>query len=952
MFRLSKLVFSFLLITTIRFITFGQSSTNLTISLPLNRAVYQRNLAGTSLITVKGTYAFQVDKIEARLTVLNGIGNAGEWSDWKTLQELPLNRNFKGIMTVNQGWYKLELRGVLNGSVIGDIANVGRVGVGEVFVIAGQSNAEGVGDTGGGSGSQGASSDLVNCLSLENDQSYGGDGYINFTSFSQLDINARIAPRGTNPWCWGKLGDYLVQKLNVPVLFFNVGFSGTSVEAWALTAEGITAPNPWVGGIYENKQPYKNLQDVLSYFVPQLGIRSVLWFHGETDTQYGTSSEQYKQRLQTVINRTRLDTGKDISWVVAQTSALCTVNCTNGAFANSSSSVLQGQLMTVQQTANLFLGPSTDNLQNPGRVDGAHFHDEGLVAVAQAWNTSLDNTFFNSSKPQLPAVLPDITYRCNANAVEVTLPSGYRKYTWATSTDFNNTTFSSAQKLTINQDQTYYVRLTEQNQNVIQLPAITIKVSNPASPVITATRPTTFCDGDSTILSLPNAVIYNWNTGNKASAILVKNTGAFSGYFVDSYGCLSGNTPTVNVVNNALPSKPVIIASIGTVFCADTSTVLKVTNTDATAYVWNTGAKINNLKVTNTGSFTVKTISKENCYSPESDNVNITVNSLPPTPTLTAIGATTFCLDTSVTLVSTNVNAVSYRWNNLTDFSQKVLLKRSGAFAVRTLDANNCLSKFSNSISLTANPLPEVPKVTALKDTVFCDGDNTILQLVTSAGANIPVWQIQDNKVTTLSQTNLITVANKGIYRGYQVDVNQCKSPLSAPIYVTNKANPTALTSSDILRLSPYSVGIATPSAQEYNWKINQNAVSGVGSTIRFAEAATISVYAKVYYALANNKTLMCRSAAVENYFPLYDDNGVSIYPNPGNGLVSVDSRTVLKNAAIQLYSIQGELIYTKSGNTLDAVNTFDFTNIPIGTYLMKVASDDFSIVKRIIINR
>jgi hypothetical protein len=284
--------------------------------------------------------------------------------------------------------------------------------------------------------------------------------------------------------------------------------------------------------------------------------------------------------------------------------------------------------------------------------------------------------------------------------------------------------------------------------------------------------------------------------------------------------------------------------------------------------------------------------------------------------------------------------------------SQKVTLRRSGTFTVKTLDANNCVSKSSNSVSLTANPLPDVPKVAALKDTVFCDGNNTVLQLVTSAGTNTPVWQMQQNKAITLSKTNEITVASNGIFRGYQIDANQCKSALSSPIYVTSKANPVALTTADLVRLSPYSVGITNPSAQEYSWQINQKDVGAVASTIRFAEAATISVYAKVYYSLVNNRTLTCRTAAVENYFPLYDDNGISIYPNPGNGLVSVDSRTVLQNANILLYSIKGELLYSKSGNTLDTVNTFDFTTIPEGTYLMKVATDDYSIVKRIIINR
>lgn len=929
----------------------GQSTTNLAISLPLNRAVYQRNQAGISLITVKGTYEKQVDQIEARLIPLDGYGNAGAWANWNVLQTLPLNRNFKGVMTVNQGWYRLELRGVLNGTVVGDIASVSKVGVGEVFVIAGQSNAQGMEDTGS---IYGATSDLVNCLDLQNDRSYGGNGYINYTSFSQLGTNARIAPRGLNSWCWGRLGDYLVQRLKVPVLFFNAAFEGTSVQAWSVTAEGGDAANPWVGGYYADKQPYRNLHDVISYFVSQLGVRSVLWHQGEMDNYFGTSGSDYVKRLQTVINKSRSDSGKDISWMVALATAYGPCGSGDCPYpVSTSQTIINAQTTTIANTSNVFLGPNTDNIQNPSRRDGAHFHDEGLVTLAQAWNNSLTDGFFSASKPQLPTILPDINYTCKANAVEVSLPSGYKQYIWASSPDFNNTTFSTAQTLTVSQDKTYYVRLVEQNENVVQIPAVTIKVSNPVASVITATRPTTFCDGDSTVLSLPtSAVIYNWSTGNKTAAISVKKTGAFSGYFVDNYGCISSTSPTVNVVNNALPSKPVIVASIGTVFCADTSTVLKVTNTDASAYVWSTGEKINNLKVASTGTFSVKTLSKENCFSPESDKISIKVNALPATPVLSAIGATTFCLDTNVTLVSTNVNAVSYRWNSLNDVSQKVTLRRSGTFSVKTIDANSCVSKSSNTISLVANPLPEVPKVAALKDTVFCDGSNTILQLITSAGTNTPVWQMQQNKTITLSNTNEITVASNGIFKGYQIDANQCKSALSSPIYVTSKANPAALSSSDIIRVSPYTVGIASPSAQEYSWKINDTPVNAVASSIRFAETATISVYAKVYYPLANNRTLTCSTSTVSNYFELYDDDGVSMYPNPTKGLITIDSKRILQNATVELYNILGERVYSTAGLLFDNTKTFDLSKLSEGTYILHIVADYYSITKRIIINR
>jgi hypothetical protein len=170
------------------------------ITSPLNRAVYQRNNAGVATITVSGTYEQQVDRIEARLIAVNsGQGNPGEWSDWKTLKDFPTNGGFSSSMTINQGWYRMEIRGVLNNNVVGNIASIDRFGVGEVFIIAGQSNAEGLFNM----RQQGAQDDRVNTFGNPNDQTNGGTSYATLSPFTQLSSETYIAPRGKGSYCWG-----------------------------------------------------------------------------------------------------------------------------------------------------------------------------------------------------------------------------------------------------------------------------------------------------------------------------------------------------------------------------------------------------------------------------------------------------------------------------------------------------------------------------------------------------------------------------------------------------------------------------------------------------------------------------------------------------------------------------------------------------------------------------
>jgi hypothetical protein len=109
-----------------------------TVTSPLSRAVYQRNNAGVATHYCFRDIRQQVDRIEARLIAINaGQGNPGEWSDWKTLKDFPTNGGFSSAMTINQGWYRMEIRSVLNNNVVGNITSVDRFGVGEVFIIAG-----------------------------------------------------------------------------------------------------------------------------------------------------------------------------------------------------------------------------------------------------------------------------------------------------------------------------------------------------------------------------------------------------------------------------------------------------------------------------------------------------------------------------------------------------------------------------------------------------------------------------------------------------------------------------------------------------------------------------------------------------------------------------------------------------------------------------------------------
>jgi hypothetical protein len=100
--------------------------------------VVQRTNANTASVQIAGSYAVQLDLVEARFVSLQG----GQTTNWATLQANPTNGQFSGTMTAQGGWYRIEVRGKLAGQVVGS-SSLAHFGIGEVFAIFGHSNAQG-----------------------------------------------------------------------------------------------------------------------------------------------------------------------------------------------------------------------------------------------------------------------------------------------------------------------------------------------------------------------------------------------------------------------------------------------------------------------------------------------------------------------------------------------------------------------------------------------------------------------------------------------------------------------------------------------------------------------------------------------------------------------------------------------------------------------------------------
>ena len=883
------------------------ASAQIEVSFPVSRAVFQRSTANVATIRITGFYRTAISRVQARM-VARAAGQ-GTTTDWIVVQNNVQGGVFAGDLTVQGGWYDLQVQGLdANNQPVGDVRTVDRVGVGEVFIAAGQSNTMGVRRN-----VPPANDDRVNCV-----QAYAPDQSAPteppFPVFRQMN-GVDIAPDGIGTWCWGLLGDRLTQRLNVPILFLNAGFGGTKVANWLESSQGIQAYNQYSLLPFPAGQPYANLRIALQVYGNMLGVRSVLWHQGEADNDAVTGSSQYAAALRETINRSRQDCGKNVVWMVARASY--------NNDRRSNPSVIGGQDMTIATTGNVYVGPATDGIDIPRNgsytaEDNVHFSNEGLVQVADAWNASLTDAFFAGAMPQSPAPAPTLSVACAGNQLTLSVNGSPASVVW--NTGDTGPVITKGQGI-------YQAKVKDGLGNTHYTSFAQVSGSVFADP----SGPTTFCRGGSVAITANYQTNLTWSTGATTRTIAISDPGSYFVRFRDVSGC-DFTSAAINVAVNPLPTNPTITTDKSTTFCQGEAAAL--TASPAAVYNWSTGERSQSISVKTTGSYTLSVTDQNGCTSPGNAVVAVRVNPLPTTPVITAGGPTTFCADQQVTLTATP--DVAYTWTS-GQTTQSVTLNQSGNFSLQTKNEFGCLSKPSNTISLKVNALPPAPVLTANGRITFCEGDKVTLTATTPF---TPFWTTRDSVQT-------ITVKQSGTYTARVRDQNGCFSVNAPGIVVTAKPIPTT---PSVVQVGTYTLeAMGSVMGDVYRWQRDGDSLAVQRAVIKANQSGTYSVRASIQY----STDLICFSAtsAPLAFVAETANGGLSIYPNPApTREVTMETLDNLVNATVTVYTLSGQEVYTTIVPVFDERKRLNLIDVSAGTYLVEVRSAGFRAVKRIIV--
>ncbi len=349
------------------------STPSLRLTSPLEYQVVQRDMANKGSVTVAGVFA---EAAKAPLTIQVRIPSMTSHASWNDLTTLaPGGKEFTAAITAPAGgWYRLEVRAfpVAEGPGDAAVAEVEHVGVGEIFVIAGQSNSANHGEE-----KQRTRTGRVVTFTgtewvLSHDPQPGASG----------DGGSFIPP----------FGDAIAERFQVPVGIVAVGVGATSVREWL--PRGARFPNPptltrhvteispteWEsqGALFER------LTRRVAVLGPE-GFRAVLWHQGESDANQKDPTrtlpgERYGKHMELLIRETAREIGWNPPWFVAQASYHTP--------DDPGSPDLRAAQKALWTSGIALEGPDTDALTGDfrdGGGKGVHFSGPGLREHGARW---------------------------------------------------------------------------------------------------------------------------------------------------------------------------------------------------------------------------------------------------------------------------------------------------------------------------------------------------------------------------------------------------------------------------------------------------------------------------------------------------------------------------------------------------------------------------------------
>lgn len=560
--------------------------------------------------------------------------------------------------------------------------------------------------------------------------------------------------------------------------------------------------------------------------------------------------------------------------------------------------------------------------------------------------------------------------------------------------------------ITVDSTGIYTVAVTNTDNCVANSAGTSITVNPLPTPIITTLSATTFCEGDSVILSSSLDAAYLWNDNSTDSTLVVHTAGDYTVTLTNAFNCTATSAPTTVVVN----PNPVatIIANGPTTFCLGSEVQLTSANDIPT---WSTGSNDTTITVIQTEMVNLFVTNEFGCT--DSDSLGITVFEL---PVVTAAADTAVCISNGPFALSGS--PVSGTWTGVNVSNNTFAPVTEGTFGLQYsyTDGNGCTnvdSTFytiavplqmtagpdvnvcmpSDMIDLAANASPAggnwsgfgvtaegtvIPilassyaytysfeDLCASRDTVYVNSYDAPAppviggELFICKNVPSPLWSnyVGGNVWTTSDPSDTIYIIDAGTYGVTYTDNNGCSS--SSEVVVQQYPEPQIPIISgepNAVYNNTYSYAVASLPDYTYSWIVTGGTiVSGQGTNvIEVVWDQFITGVGEIQMTWANAygcESTQFYAVSVDVSVQEIIASNLHIYPNPTRDLVNIQWDYLTENTYLTIFDNTGKLLSTQKLNN-QSLHVIDLSGYENGVYQLRLSNENAVVVKAIAITR
>lgn len=346
---------------------FSNVTDSITILTPKTNEIIQRNTSNKGTFNITGTYTGSPTNIEA------SFNN----SAWQTIVTSPTGNSFNGQMiNVTPGQGTLIVRFSNNNS----INSSKNIGIGDLFILAGQSNS------------------VMKGTNLNNQTTggltayaYNPDGSSWFEANDPLFVSGAVSgyPLGSS---YPAIADELMSNQSVPIGFIAVSQGGTAITEWEKNANSSASCSCV---LYDRM--VSTIQGAITGTNDE--FKAVLWFQGENDANpsYGVNTEDaYKTALRGIIDDLKNDTYTNHVWLVGQIGSISISTYTKLNFIREAQRQMWNYTDVYEGLISYYISNAPDNL---------HWTTDAQISeLAVQWIKKIKDAIYNEGDGTSPQI--------------------------------------------------------------------------------------------------------------------------------------------------------------------------------------------------------------------------------------------------------------------------------------------------------------------------------------------------------------------------------------------------------------------------------------------------------------------------------------------------------------------------------------------------------------------